>query len=313
MIESKDERGIKMTDQIKVRVGYACLNLSLKDSFKNYRLATVEKKEEEKITQVIWHNIRLLEEIIHYNIRHNIYVYRISSDLIPFCTHPYIRSLYEEKVCCNEEMQACFQRIREKQEEYRLRLSIHPSQFNVLSSPRKEVVARSIEEVNAQTEWVKQVGGENVIIHVGGIYGDKESAIRRFKENLKYVDQQLISIENDDKTYHTEDVVGICEPNKLKWVYDYHHDRCYPSLEAHTCDLIRSYPPSKYHLSSGTPYCHSRPHADYISKNDYKHFVQFLQHAGIREADVVFEAKNKNRAIFHILEPEGQGYWHLES
>ena len=60
-------------EKVAVRVGYACLNLSLKDSFRNYRLATVEKKDEEKITEVIWHNIRLLREIIDYNIKNNFF------------------------------------------------------------------------------------------------------------------------------------------------------------------------------------------------------------------------------------------------
>lgn len=301
-----------MREAIKIRPGYACINLSFKESFRNYRLATVEKKEEEKITEVLWHNIRLLKEIIIYNIKHNIYVYRITSDLIPFCTHPYVKALYQEKILQNEEMNHHFEEMRQLQERYQLRLSIHPSQFNVLSSPRKEVVERSVEEINTQTEWVKLLQGKNVVIHIGGVYGDKNQALLRFKENLKYVDKGLISIENDDKTYHSEDVVTLCQPEKIKWVYDYHHDRCYPSLEKQSLEIIKAYPPDKYHLSSGTPHCHSRPHADYISKNDFKYFALFLESAGIKQADVILEAKKKNRAIFHILEPEGEGIWHLE-
>lgn len=301
-----------MKEKLKVRVGYACINLSFKDSYKNYRLATVEKKDEEKITNVLWHNIRLLREIIDYNIKHNIYVYRVSSDLIPFCTHPYIEALYKEKVLNNEEMYEHFKHMRLMQQTYNLRLSIHPSQFNVLSSPNKEVVERSVKEINAQTEWIKMLYGENVVIHIGGVYGDKEAALARFKDNLHYVDQKLISIENDDKSYHSADVVGICQPRAIKWVYDYHHDRCYPSLEKESIELVRSYPPSKYHLSTGLDAWNARPHADYISKSDYILFNMFLEKAGIKEADVVFEAKKKNKAIFHILEPIGNGFWRLE-
>ncbi|MBE6022042.1 MAG: UV DNA damage repair endonuclease UvsE [Cellulosilyticum sp.] len=299
-------------EQVAVRAGYACLNLSLKESFRNYRLATVEKEDEEKITQVIWHNIRLLREIVEYNIKHNIYVYRVSSDLVPFCTHPYVKALYEEKVLNNEEMYHHFTTIRMLQEQYNLRMSIHPSQFNVLSSPKKEVVSRSVNEINAQTEWIKALKGENVVIHVGGSYGDKKSALQRFKENLRYVDQNLISIENDDKTYNVEEVVEICQNKHIKWVYDYHHDRCHPSIEKDVKALIKNYPPNKYHLSTGTPHSDSRPHADYISATDYANFTSFLTSCGIKQADVIFEAKKKNKAIFHILEPIGNGYWQLE-
>ena len=300
-----------MKEETAVRVGYACINLSFKESFRNYRLKTVENKEEDKITEVIWHNIRLLKKIIEYNIAHNIYVYRITSDLVPFCTQPYIEKLYKEKVLNNEEMYGCFTDIKNMQESYGLRLSIHPSQFNVLSSPKEDVVSRSIQEINAQTEWIRHFNGENVVIHVGGSYGDKKQALERFKTNLKYVDQSLISIENDDKTYNVEEVAALCEERKLKWVYDYHHDRCYPSLEKETSQWVKSYPPSKYHLSTGAPYCHSRPHAEYIRPSDYKYFTRFLKECGIKEADVIFEAKKKNKAIFHILDPCGSGYWKL--
>lgn len=304
---------MKMNKETAVRVGYACINLSLKESFRNYRLATVEKKEEEKITEVIWHNIRLLRKIIEYNIKHNIYVYRVTSDLIPFCTNPYVEAIYKEKVLNNEEMYHHFTAIRAMQESCDLRLSIHPSQFNVLSSPRKEVVERSIDEINAQTEWIKQLRGENVVIHVGGSYGDKHSALERFRTHLRYVNQNLISIENDDKTYNVEEVAELCKAKCLKWVYDYHHDRCHPSLEYKTSKWIKEYPPDKYHLSTGTPHVHSKPHADYISHSDYKNFVTFLTACGIQKADVIFEAKKKNKAIFHILEPVERGYWKLES
>lgn len=307
-----DSRKEQIMQQIKVRVGYACLNLSMKESFRNYRLATVEKEDREKITEVIWHNIRLLRQIVEYNVKHNIYVYRLSSDLVPFCTQPYIKKLYEEIVLNNEEMYHHFAAIRAMQEEYQLRLSIHPSQFNVLSSPKVDVVKRSVEEINGQTKWIRALKGENVVIHIGGSYGDKKSAIQRFCENLKYVDQQLISIENDDKTYHAEEVVEICQPRRLKWVYDYHHNRCHPSENYRVEELIKAYPPDKYHLSTGTPHTDSRPHAEYISASDYQHFVRFLSECGISEADVIFEAKKKNKAIFHILESCGNGYWKLE-
>lgn len=301
-----------MQKETQIRVGYACLNLSFKDSFKNYRLATVENHEEDKIVNVFHHNIRLFYQIIDYNIKHNIYVYRMTSDLIPFCTHPYIETLYQKWVLNNKEMIDCLNEIKQLQERYELRISIHPSQFNVLSSPRKDVVKRSIEEINKQTEWIKWVNGKNVVIHVGGAYDDKKAAIRRFIDNLQYVDTEVISIENDDKIYHSEDVVGICEPRHLKWVYDYHHDRCYPSKERESRELIKQYPPDKYHLSSGAPLCHSRPHADYISKQDFKCFVRFLTEIGIPQADVIFEAKKKNKSLFHILEPLAKGFWKVE-
>lgn len=298
----------------KVRVGYACLNLSLQNSFRTFRLKAIEDKDEEKITKVIWHNMRLFKEIILDNIQNNIYVYRVSSDLIPFCTHPYMKALYKEKVEQNDEMQSIYDLIDTLRKKYDLRISIHPSQFNVLSSPKEDVVKRSIEEVRTQSSWIKRVGGKNVVLHMGGIYGDKVAAVKRLEANLKYVDCSLLSMENDDKSYHVADVVALCEKHKLKWVYDFHHDRCYPTQEGEegVRALIKAYPPDKYHLSTGTPEVNLRPHADYISKEDYRAFVAFLESCQVDKADVIFEAKKKNLAIHEILTPLERGYWVLE-
>ena len=298
--------------KIKIRPGYACLDLNLESGFKTFRLKAVENKDEEKITAVIWHNMRLFKEIILDNLQNNIYVYRLSSDLIPFCTTPYMKEIYKEKVEQNDEMQSIYDLIDTLRKKYHLHLSIHPSQFNVLSSPKKDVVERSIEEVNTQTSWIKRVGGKNVVLHMGGIYGDKVSAIKRLEDNLKYVDCELLSLENDDKSYHVEDIVTLCQKYHLKWVYDFHHDRCYPSPENNVREYIIAYPPDKYHLSTGTPEINSRPHADYISKEDYRSFTEFLISCGIKEADVIFEAKKKNLAIHEILSPLEDGYWYLK-
>lgn len=298
--------------QPQIRVGYACINVSLKESFKSFRLAAVEKKDEEKITDVMWHNIRLLRKIIDYNIKHNIYIYRVSSDLVPFCTQPYVKALYEERVLQNKEMRQYFTDIHYLREKYQLRLSIHPSQFNVLSSPKKDVVTRSIAEINEQTKWIKLLGGNNVVIHVGGSYGNKEEALKRFKAHVGYVDAKLLSIENDDRTYNTYDVWKLCQELKLKWVYDYHHCRCNVSSDCVIEELLKAYPPDKYHLSTGTPHKDSRPHAGLISKQDYKDFTALLKTSKILNADVIFEAKLKNKAITAILNPIEKGYWCLK-
>ena len=298
--------------QPQIRVGYACINLSIKESFRNFRLSAVQKQDEEKITEVMWHNIRLLKKIIDYNIKHNIYVYRVSSDLIPFCTQPYVKTLYEERVLQNHEMQQYLRDIHYLQEKYQLRLSIHPSQFNVLASPKKEVVNRSIAEINEQTRWSKLLGVSNVVLHIGGSYGNKEEALRRFKANVGYVDCKLISIENDDKTYNAQEVCSLCQDLKLKWVYDYHHCRCHPSPDCAIEELLEIYPPDKYHLSTGTPHYDSRPHAELISKGDYRGLIKLLEKSNILKADVIFEAKLKNKAITAILEPKEQGYWILK-
>lgn len=49
----------------------------------------------------------------------------------------------------------------------------------------------------------------------------------------------------------------------------------------------------------------------YVTKEDFKDFEAYLTKLGILRADVVFEAKLKNKAVNQILKPIGEGYWKL--
>ena len=301
----------------KIRVGYACINLSLKKKYKTFRLKTLQDKDIKKIEEVIQNNIILFGDIIHHNIKNNIYVYRLTSDVIPFASHEEMQQLLGKyKLLEEPKLHNELKRIKDLQKQYNLRISMHPSQFTVLTSSKEQVIRNSVEEIKWQVELMRQIGGKNVIIHVGGAYGDKEAALQRFKENfIKYeeiLDKSLLTIENDDKTYTSEEVVRLCKNLNLKWVYDLHHERCNPSQEENIIKLLEEYPPDKYHLSSGIGGEYKPPHADYIAIEDYKVFMDQLSQAHINEADVMFEAKQKNLAIEHILNPIGNGYWILK-
>lgn len=304
-------------NNVKVRVGYACINLSINKKYRTFRLKTVQDKDIKKIQEVIHHNIILFGDIVHYNIKNNIFVYRLTSDVIPFASNPDLQKIVQgngilkEPKVINE-----LKRIKDMQEKYNLRLSMHPSQFTVLTSSKEQVIKNSIAEIVWQTELMKQVGGKNIIIHVGGAYGDKVKAIERFKDTFNQyrsqLDVSLLTIENDDKTYNAKDVVSLCKELGLKWVYDFHHERCNPSPEVNIVELLRDYPADKYHLSSGIKGAYKPPHADYISKEDYSDLLTLIAQAGIEEADIMFEAKRKNLAISEILKPVENGYWILK-
>lgn len=300
-------------DSIKIRPGYACINLSNKERYRKFRLSSLENQDMQKIKEVIYHNIEAFNQIIKWNIEHNIYVYRVTSDIIPFYSHPdMIRLLGEHPILEKNWVIKDLLEIKENQKRYNLRLSMHPSQFTLLTSPKKDVTERSILDINRQTEFIKKVGGKNVIIHIGGAYGNKKEALKRFKEHVKYVDKDLLTIENDDKTYCSYEVVSLCDEVGLKWVYDYHHERCNKSIEEDIVKILKYKEPDKYHLSTGTPNIDSLSHADYILKENYVDFKRQLIDAGIMQADVVFEAKAKNLAIPAILKPLKDGIWQLK-
>ena len=87
------------------------------------------------------------------------------------------------------------------------RLSFHPGQFCVLASPSEEVVLNSLNELDKSAQIMDLMGlpksrMAKINIHVGGAYGDKQSALNRFCENFKRLQssaQSRLTVENDDK------------------------------------------------------------------------------------------------------------------
>lgn len=301
----------------QMRIGYACINLSLNKNYRTFRLKAIENHDIEKIKEVVEQNIILLGDVIHHNIKNNIYVYRITANLIPFIDKEEMKEIIKKyNLLESNKIKNEFNRIKSWQQEYNLRISMHTSHFTMLASPKDEVIQKSIKELKAQAELLHSVGGKNLVLHIGGAYGDKVETLKRFKktiiESKDVLDLELLTIENDDKTYTSQEVVEVCSELGLKWVYDFHHERCNPSDNINIIDLMREYPPSKCHISSGALSSNKPPHADFIVKEDIESLQKQLTSSGITQADVVFEAKQKDLAIYQVMESLQNGFWKIK-
>lgn len=63
-------------------------------------------------------------------------------------------------------------------------------------------------------------------IHIGGAYGNKDTATAQFHQNIKQLPQEIkerMTLENDDKTYTTEETLQVCEQEDVPFVFDFHH------------------------------------------------------------------------------------------
>lgn len=302
----------------QVRIGYACINLTLGKKYRTFRWKSVEDKDINKIKEVIQHNIILLGDIIYDNIKKNVYVYRVTAEVIPFIDKPEMKEIIEQyHILSESKIQNEFKRIRDWQEKYNLRISMHSSHFTMLASPKEDIVQRSIGELRAQSTFLNNIGGRNLVIHVGGAYGNKEETLNRFRENIKKykneIDLKCLTIENDDKTYTSQEIVDLCQSLNLKWVYDFHHERCNPSKNQDIIQLLKDYSPDKFHLSSGIDNQSKPPHADYITKEDIEGLITQLDLADIQKADIIFEAKKKDLSIYEVMEPMDNGYWKIKT
>lgn len=272
-------------------------------------------------------SLAYVRDIFGYLDRVGIRMYRLSSDLAPYLTHPDLPQFHHQLDECAAELALVGQMAREAG----LRLSFHPSQYVVLNAANEAIAAKSAAEITAQAQMLEamNLGPEAVVVvHLGGVYGDKKSAMERFVagyEGLPEVARQRLALENDDASYSVVDIHRIHQQTGLRLVFDYlhfmNHNPEALSLTEALALTLDTWPPDvtpKVHFSSPSTAMRTvehpdartggrrlvlRPpqptqHADFI---DPFAFIAFLRQAqGLRDFDVMLEAKAKDLALLRL-------------
>lgn len=288
-------------------LGYVCINESLKpENFRNIRLNSIKTKSIEYLEEVVRHNVKHLNKIIDWNIENEIYFYRMPSFLVPFATHPLVVNDLGWHFSQIPEVIEIFSKIKSKVQKHNLRISAHPDQFTVLNSPKVDVVQRSIDYLEYHGELMNQVGGMDIVIHVGGVYGDQEKAKERFIQNFKQLSslvQNKLRIENDDTSYNLAEVLEVAEEINVPVIFDYHHHRCLKSPGFKTKELIKRVKATwgneipKCHISSGENNKKDKKHADYIALEDFRS-MDLLMNQSVY--DLMLEARMKEQALINL-------------
>jgi UV DNA damage endonuclease len=240
--------------------------------------------------------------------------FRVCSHLLPLYTHPEVGYRLEE-LPNEEEINAALASVKTIKDNYKLRLSFHPDQFTLLSSPRPEVTSASLKELDYQAMLASLIGADAINIHGGGSYGDKRSALGRLAEQASLLTEPVrsrLTLENDDHTYTVKDLLPICERLSIPLVYDVHHHRCNPdglTLAQATEACLQSWRQLKrepyFHISSpkngwkGKP----KPHADFIDIDDFPREWKQL------DVTIDVEAKAKELAVLKLQKALGLPPW----
>ncbi|MBC2323972.1 UV DNA damage repair endonuclease UvsE [Listeria booriae] len=286
-----------------MKLGYACINMSMPSKFKSCRLKTVEEQGLGKVKEIAVHNLAEVIRVLEWNIAHDIYFFRMSSDLIPFASHPIMTWEWQR----DADILALTAEISRLRELHDMRLSMHPGQYTIINSPREDVVEKAIAELTYHQQLLDLVGGTDMILHIGGAYGDKKSASERFihaYNGLSEDIQRLLRLENDDKTYTAMDVLEIAKATGATVCFDIHHHNCNhePDVDVTqiVTDVFKTWKTTpKMHISSGKTGPTDRSHHDLIHETDFQYLMGLL--AG-RDADIMFEAKQKERSVLTLRE-----------
>ena len=288
-----------------IRLGYVSLAKTLDISFKNTTYTQYSKENNlTRINNIIVDNLNILENVIDYNIKNNIHFYRLTSKLIPLATKDDVEFEYINN------FKKQYQKIADKIKNSNMRVDLHPDQFCVLNSTKKEIVENSIKILEYHYKILEALNIKNkiIILHVGSSVFGKEKSIQRFINNFNKLPEYIkkcIAVENDDKIYNIVDCLNLCEKLKIPMVLDYHHHICNNDnlkIEDYIERIFKTWKSTpKIHFSSPKNLTKKdfRSHNDYINVNDFIIFLNKIKNLNI-DLDIMLEAKAKDEALFRL-------------
>ncbi|MBY0121489.1 UV DNA damage repair endonuclease UvsE [Bacillus sp. S/N-304-OC-R1] len=299
---------------MKIRFGYVAHALDLWDASPSKtltfaRYSALPKNERmEKLKSITALNLHHSKRILYYNIAHEIEVYRFSSALVPLATHPEV--MWDFITPFKKEWTELGQLIKQNN----LRVSFHPSQYTLFTSPRDEVTMNAVKDMEYHYKMLQAMNVHDtglINIHIGGSYGDKKETLTRFHQNLKTLPVEIkkrMTLENDDKTYDVHETLITCEQESIPMVLDYHHFMAnkgdveldhYLQRIFNTWTTFNMVP--KVHISSPKSDQAYRSHADFVSLEFVLPFLKMAKELG-QDFDIMIEAKQKNLAMQRLVE-----------
>jgi UV DNA damage endonuclease len=220
---------------MSLNLGYACINMNLSEKGISTNRGMIKKtfltKGKDYAADLALKNLEDLKTIIKWNSENGIFIYRMSSCLFPWMSEYDFKDLYNYDAI----LKSC-KEIGKLASDHGQRLSFHPGHFDILATSNPDVLRRTVLDLNQHAQIMdmmelREDGYNTINIHVGGAYGDKASALKRFCENfglLQLSARKRLTVENDDKAsmYSVNDLYnGVYKEIKIPIIFDFHHHR----------------------------------------------------------------------------------------
>ncbi len=286
-------------------IGYACLTIGTENT--GLTKCKLSSATPQKLRELIASNLTALEAMLDYNIRNRIKLFRISSDLIPFGSHPL------NQISWWEEYDPTLRNIGKKIKDHGIRVSMHPGQYTVLNSPDIGVVDKAIKELVYHARILDALQTEEsskLVLHIGGSYGNKKEAMERFIKEFWQLPGEVrrrLILENDEKNYNIQEVLTISEYTGSPVVFDnLHHSLNMPREKKEEQEWIRNCQstwkekdgPQKIHYSQQKAGAHPGSHSDTILSGA---FLEFYGRLPNPKPDIMLEVKDKNLSALKCI------------
>ena len=305
-----------MSDNKSIQLGLCCLNTVLRAqkppvfASRSIILKTFEDKGFEYLREKIIQNLRDVLTIMDWNERHGIKVYRLSSEMFPHLSNP---DAPNYKIDFAKDL---LLEIGNRSRNYNQRLTFHPGQYNVIGTPNPDVFAKTSLDLECHANILDEMGlGKDsvIVIHGGGVYGDKQATKDRWCEQFYYLPENVkrrLVLENCEKNFSVVDCLEVSDRINIPVVFDTHHFECYkllhpeerfedPDIYMHAVleTWWRRGIKPKFHVSEQGK-GRTGHHSDYIETiPDY--LMEIPAKFGC-DIDIMIEAKMKEQAIIAL-------------
>ena len=286
-----------------MRIGYPCINRTLDcSSSRTFRLKSYSAA---RLVSTVESNLDGLMAILRYNVAHGLLNFRITSDLVPFASHPVCR--FDWAGHFRGKLREVGRFIRRQG----IRISMHPDQFTLINSPDRRIFERSHRELRYHALVLDTMGlpvSAKIQVHVGGVYGDKPAAMARFVRRYARLDpavRRRLVIENDDGRFHLADCLRISEDCRVPVLFDTFHHELLSSGETMGDALVLCSRTWKKRdglpmvdFSDQEPGGRRGRHAESI---DLRRFRRFLEASRPHDFDLMLEIKDKEKSALRAL------------
>ncbi len=301
-----------------IQLGLCCMNITLREqkpsiyASRRINQKTIRDKGIDECKRRVLENLEDTIKMIEWNEQNGIKVMRLSSDIFPHKANPDVEDYTFE--FAKEHLK----RAGDLAKKYNQRITMHPGQYNVVGTPNDSVFQKTILDLDYQAELLDLMGmGKNsvMVVHGGGLYGDKTATKKRWCENYKKLPQRIrnrLVLENCEKCFNIEDCLEISEIINIPVVFDTHHYECYNLM--HPDEKFRDpsyYVPKildswrrrgikpKFHVSEqGSGRCGH--HSDYIEV--IPDYLLEIPDKYNQDIDIMIEAKKKELAIYKLYD-----------
>ena len=289
-----------------MRIGYPCINRTIDcTASSTFRLKSYS---ESRVKQTVKNNLECLRRILQFNLEHKLFFFRISSDLVPFASHPINRFNWQKH------FQEEFEEIGKFINKNRMRISMHPDQFTLINSIKEEIFERSKNELKYHAQildLMKLDTSAKIQIHVGGAYGDKKKSMERFVTRFGMLDDSIIRrlvIENDDKLYDLNDCLKINAQIQIPILFDVFHHKLNNSENQTTEESFKLTTKTWNEKRDGIPmvdYSSQEPNGlprQHSETIDIEDFDLLLKETEPFDFDIMLEIKDKEKSAIKAIE-----------